>query len=342
MATNGNDANTGTEASPVLTLLAAYNLVCPAPPSGTANGAECTGASPRTVCIKAGTYAMNTRFEFKKTRMGTASNRIIVQGDPNSTTKPVLNFASQPRVGCGDNPDDGNLGGLTVNADYVTVKNIVVQGANDNCIKVQGANGLIEGVVARQCADAGIQISAGSGYTGSGTNNTVLNCDSYQNNDTQCNGENADGFAAKEATGTGNVFRGCRAWDNADDGWDLYGFASPVTIDNCWAMNQAATTEGSESDGNGFKLGGDGISAAHRLSNLIAVGNSNGSSSCGFTENSNPASMTCTGTCAAWGNGTNVDSIGGVSTTQIGSVTATAMINAVRNADGSLPAITAL
>jgi hypothetical protein len=342
MATNGNDSNPGTEASPVLTLTAAYELACPAPPSGTANGAECTGASPRTVCIKAGTYAMNTRFEFKKTRMGTSSNQIIVQGDPNSTTKPVLDFSTQPRVSCGDNPSDGNLGGITMNADYTVLRNLELKGANDNCIKVQGAHDLVDRVVVHGCADAGIQISSGSGYTGSGTNNTILNCDSYQNNDTQCNGENADGFAVKEGTGTGNVFRGCRSWDNADDGYDLYAWTSPITIDNCWAMQQSKTTKGSSSDGNGFKLGGDSVSAAHILSNLVAVDNSYGSSACGFTENSNPASMTCTGTCAAWGNKTNVDSIGGVSTTAIGSATSAKMIAATRAADGSLPSISSL
>jgi len=66
-------------------------------------------------------------------------------------------------------------------------------------------------------------------------------------------GENADGYGAKENTGAGNVFRGCRSWDNADDGWDFYGWSSPITVDNCWAINQTATIHGSNSDGNGFK-----------------------------------------------------------------------------------------
>jgi hypothetical protein len=341
VATNGSDTNPGTEASPLLTLQKGYDTLCPPPPSGTANGAACLGTL-KTLCIKAGTYAIGTRLELKKTRMGTASRILTIQGDPGSTTKPVLDFSSQPRVGCGDNPDDGNLGGITMNADYTALKNLELKGSNDNCIKVQGAHNLVQGVVIHGCADAGIQVSSGSGYTGSGTYNTILNCDSYQNNDTQCNGENADGFAAKEGTGVGNVFRGCRSWDNADDGWDLYAWTSPVTIDNCWAMRQCATTLGSGSDGNGFKLGGGSISAAHILSNLVAVDNSYGSPGCGFTENSNPASMTCTGTCAAWGNKTNVDSIGGVSTTAIGSATSAKMIAAQRAADGSLPSISSL
>jgi hypothetical protein len=313
--------------------------------AGSANGAECSGASPRTLCVKAGTYTMTTRFEFKKTRMGTSSNRIIVQADPSATTKPVLDFSTQPRVtSCGANPSDGNLGGLTINADYVTVKNLEIKGANDNCIKAQGANGLIENVVVHHCADAGIQISSGSGYTGSGTNNTVKNSDSYLNYDPQCSGENADGFAVKEGTGTGNSFTGCRAWDNTDDGWDLYAWTSPVRIENSWAISQTKTNKGSDSDGNGFKLGGDDVSAAHIIANLAATDNNYGSSACGFTENSNPASMSCTGSCYSWGNKTNVDTIGGsISTSAPSGATAASMIAAsARNADGSLKAITAL
>jgi hypothetical protein len=346
MATNGSDsADCGSASSPCLTLLAAYNVVCPPPPSGTENGAECLGAAPRTLCIKPGTYSISERFELKKTRMGTSSNPIIIQGDPTSTSKPVLDFSSQPRVeACGAEEDSsgGELTGITMNANWTELRNVEITGANDNCVKVQGANNLVENVVAHHCADTGIQISAGSGYTASGTNNTILNCDSYQNNDTQCNGENADGFSIKEGSGAGNVFRGCRAWDNADDGWDLYAWTDPVRIENCWAMRQSATTEGSNSDGNGFKLGGDDVSVQHILVDLIAVDNNNGSNGCGFTENSNPANMTCTGTCAAWGNTTNVDSIGGVSTSQIGSVTSAQMIGAQRGADGSLPDINSL
>lgn len=343
LATDGSDTAAGTQAAPVATLLHAYDLVCPPPASGSAAGTECTGASPRTICVKAGTYPMATRFEFKKTRMGTASSRVVIQADPSASAKPVFDFSTQPRVSCGANPSDGNLGGFTINADYVTLKNLEIKGANDNCVKVQGANGIVEGVVVHGCADAGIQISDGSGYTGSGTSNTVRNCDSYQNNDTQCNGENADGFAAKEASGAGNAFIGCRAWDNADDGWDLYGYTVPVRIENCWAFNQCATTLGSNSDCNGFKLGGDDVSAAHVLADLISVGNSRATGN-GFTENSNPASMTCTGTCAAWGNKVNVDSINGnISTTAIGGANITNMAAAsARNADGSLKSISSL
>jgi hypothetical protein len=337
LATDGADTNPGTEAQPVLTLLKAYDLMCPKPPDGTDNGAECMGMAPRTICVKSGTYNMTERLEFRKTRMGTANNRLTLQGAPGLSLaeRPVFNFSSQPRLDCGDNPD--NIGGLTVNANYVTVKNLVVRNANDSCILVQGTGGLIENVLVHDCADTGIQISSGGDFEGSGTNNTIKNCDSHSNNDPQCDGENADGFAIKEGTGTNNVFTGCRAWNNADDGYDFYAWTSPVRLENSWAIDQTRTTGGSESDGNGFKLGGDEISAAHQLSGLFAHGNVNGSNGDGFTRNSNPASMSCSG-CASWGNtGNDGDGIGGLPGTAPSGANVTNMTaDSARNADGSL------
>ena len=326
--------------APVATLAKAYDLLCPAPPAGTANGAECSGAAPRTICVKPGTYVMTERLEFKKTRMGTAAKPITLQGDPASKERPVFDFRTQTRLACGANPD--NIGGLTVNAHYVNVKNVVVRGANDTCILVQGAHDLVENVLTYECADTGIQISSGGEYTGSGTDNTIKNCDSHSNYDVQCKGENADGFAIKEGTGTGNAFIGCRSWNNTDDGFDLFAWTSPVRIENSWAFDQSKTTSDTGSDGNGFKLGGDGVSTVHVLKDLTAVGNSRNTGN-GFTENTNPASLSCTGTCTSWGNKVNVDSVSGVGTTPIGNANVTNMAaDTARNADGSLKALSAL
>ena len=346
MAPDGTDSEScGSADDPCATLAVAYDRLCPVPPEGTENGTECEGPAPRTLCVRPGTYPMTERFELRKTRMGTESNPVVIQAAPTATTKPVFDFSSQPRVSaCGAQSDStgGELTGITMNADWTVLKNVVVTDANDNCVKVQGANNLVEGVVVHGCDDAGIQISAGSGYQGSGTNNAIVNCDSYQNHDPQCLGMNADGFALKSGTGAGNVFRGCRAWDNTDDGWDLGGWTDPVRVENCWAMSQCASTADERSDCNGFLLGGNDWSTQHVLVDLIAVGNRGGASGCGFTPDTNPASMTCDGTCAAWDNDSDVVAIGGVSTAQIGSVTAEQLINAERGPDGSLPDISSL
>src|SRR5262245_66257120 len=74
-------------------------------------------------------------------------------------------------------------------------------------------------------------------------------------------------------TGPGNVFRSCIAHHNIDDGWDLFtktdtGPISPVTIENCISFSNGAVSNGgstTNSDGNGFKLGDDGIAVNHNI-----------------------------------------------------------------------------
>jgi hypothetical protein len=56
------------------------------------------------------------------------------------------------------------------------------------------------------------------------------------------------------------VFRGCRAWWNSDDGFDLISAYSPVTIESSWAWlnGYLPGTTTPSGNGNGFKAGGYG------------------------------------------------------------------------------------
>ena len=61
--------------------------------------------------------------------------------------------------------------------------------------------------------------------------------------------EDADGFAAKLTIGEGNVFDGCIAAYNADDGWDLFakietGAIGQVVIQNCVAFKNGYVLDG--------------------------------------------------------------------------------------------------
>ncbi len=132
VATNGNDANPGTAALPVATPQAGYELLCPGV-SGAANGDPCSGTL-KTMCLKAGIDKLATRIEFKKTRMGTASRVITMMADPAATTKPILDFSTQPRLACGVEPTDKNQYGIDIGADYYKVQGLEVTGANDSGI----------------------------------------------------------------------------------------------------------------------------------------------------------------------------------------------------------------
>lgn len=132
-----------------------------------------------------------------------------------------------------------------------------------------------------------------SGFTlrGEGTNdNLVVNLDSFRNYDAANNGENADGIAVKYGSGTGNVIRNARLYENADDGLDLWAWESPIRIENSWAHGNGHNRWDDpdwQGDGNGYKLGGNGENVAHTVVDNAAWGNAGH----GYTENGNEGRM---------------------------------------------------
>jgi hypothetical protein len=151
--------------------------------------------------------------------------------------------------------------------------------------------------VTRFNRDTGLQISRIASTPRSSqwpANNLVVSAESHDNADSD--GEDADGFAAKLTSGTGNVFRYDVSHNNIDDGWDLYtktdtGPIGPVTIEDSLSYNNGTLTNGTQAgngDRNGYKLGGEDIAVNHIVRRSIAYHNGNH----GFTYNSNPGTMT--------------------------------------------------
>lgn len=184
-------------------------------------------------------------------------------------------------------------GGMQVWGNWWIIENLDITStpANVKGLQIAGSNNIVRGVNAYGCGDTGIQISGTSTETFEKwpASNLVELCISHDNCDTAQN--NADGFACKLTSADGNVFRNCIAYSNIDDGWDLFtkiesGPIGEVLIENCIAYSNGRLSDGTgNGDGNGFKLGGDGIAVAHLLRNSIAY--DNGAS--GVTSNSNPA-----------------------------------------------------
>lgn len=100
-------------------------------------------------------------------------------------------------------------------------------------------------------------------FIADGGNNLVLNCDSHHNYDPDRKGENADGFGA-HSDDDGNVFRGCRAWFNSDDGYDLINSPGVATIEHSWAWRNGFVPDTTDRAGNGagIKAGGFGLNRA--------------------------------------------------------------------------------
>ena len=316
IATNGADTNPGTKEAPLASVTGALAKVKPG----------------ITLWLEPGTYTTAVTIDIKFGYSGTETAPVTLQAAPGG--RPVLDFSGQPR-----GVDDDR--GINLVANYWHIKGIELMKASDNCIAISGSSNTIEDVIVHECGDTGIQITAPSDQATDDTraaDNTILNCDSWGNLDSATGGENADGFAAKLRIGPGNVFKGCRSWNNADDGWDLFAADDVVKIDGCWAFSNGKPIGGSnpQGDGNGFKLGGapNGAGqggAVHLVTGSFAFENK----SCGFVRNNNPEMPKLTG-CGAKDNKTAYCSLT-VSGEVSMSMAASAAITAKRAADGSLP-----
>ncbi|MDR2095120.1 MAG: right-handed parallel beta-helix repeat-containing protein [Treponema sp.] len=191
--------------------------------------------------------------------------------------------------------------GFELRGNYWKISGIHVRGTapvKRKGLTVMGSYNVVEWVKTYNNGDTGLQISGESAEPKVfwPSHNTVSYCESFNNKDEAK--EDADGFAAKLTVGEGNRFEWCAAHHNCDDGWDLFskketGTIGVVVIENSIAYRNGYFfgTDGSgepeyaNSGGNGFKMGGEGLSVKHIIKNSLAF--MNGAD--GFTSNSNPA-----------------------------------------------------
>jgi len=300
---------------------ACYKL-CPSSYSCPAAGA--------TIWMRGGTYTYTNKIDIGAIRPGSASGNMNLFAA--SGEKPVFDASGLPT----DNLTSTGIA-LHIKGSYWHVKGLEIKNAPYNCIKVEGGGNTVENTQVHNCGNTGLTISAYGGEDMSvgtpGSNNLILNVDSYNNIAINGDGEDSDGFGAKKSGGKGNVFRGCRAWYNADDGFDVYGWTDPITFDNCWAIdsNRRGAPNG---DGNGFKMGkGPG---KHVLSNDIALNNTK----YGYTNNGADATSNCTN-CRGCGNGSGLNDSGSRalsgSVTNLSPCPSSSALEAARKSDGSLP-----
>lgn len=208
-----------------------------------------------------------------------------------------------------------NNSGIRLEGSYWHIYNINVYDAPANGILIAGNYNVVEMCNIERAVNTGLQISrSGSATNAQGLKgllwpsyNLVKNCTASSSDDVLHN--DADGFAAKLTCGEGNKFYGCIAFNNIDDGWDLYakpesGEIGSVTIENCVAYengivyNQDGTVKAT-GEGNGFKLGGGDLFGDHVLKNCISFNNR----AKGITSNSNPGSTIIN--CTSYGNATD-------------------------------------
>jgi hypothetical protein len=257
VATNGNDSNAGTSNAPLATLSKAAGLAKPG----------------NLIYIRGGTYAMASTISLSHS--GAPGQPIRVRSFPGERV--LFDFSGEAT----------GSDGISISGDCWWLFGLETTNAGHNGIRFSGASNTVELCVVHNSRNTGIHITGDTNTS----YNLVLNCDSYHNYDAPTHGQNADGFTAKWIIGPGNVFSGCRAWENADDGWDLWMATNTVLVTNCWAFRMGTNIFGDtawQGNGNGFKLGGNNVGTPHRWIHCLSFGNMAN----GFDQNNNIAGQT--------------------------------------------------
>lgn len=251
---DGNDEAAGSEGAPFATLQKAHDVA----------------VAGDTVLIAGGTFRLagNRANGVTLSRSGQSGKRIHFFAAPGAT--PVLDasgLAAQARIT-----------GLRVTGSWLHLRGLELKGVPQRIttaheswgIWVSGSGNVFERLRIHHIQGPGLFIADGG-------NNLVLDCDSHDNYDPLSSngaGENADGFGCHSSE-PGNVFRGCRAWWNSDDGYDVISAEAPVRFEACWAFRNGYLpgTREAGRNGSGFKVGKSHTGVRHRVERCLAFDN---------------------------------------------------------------------
>jgi parallel beta-helix repeat protein len=244
VAPDGNDTNIGSITNPVESIKRAQQLA----------------SFGDTVYIRGGLYTMRVNQIAQYNSIWAYVTKLDKNGISYlayQDEKPVFDYQNIK-------PANYRITAFYINGSNIHIKGIEVIGVQvtitthtqSECFEIQGSNNTLENISMHNNMAIGVYILRGS-------NNLILNCDAYENYDSVSEGGtggNVDGFGCHVRNGdVGNIFRGCRAWFNSDDGFDLINSGEPVLIDHCWSFyNGYSVGFVSRGDGTGFKAGGYG------------------------------------------------------------------------------------
>ena len=222
--------------------------------------------------VRGGTYFPADTL--KSSADGTATNRITLS--PYGSEKVVIDGSKLPACSWL----------AAIQGDYWTISGMRFQRSPAQGVVVTSSTGgIFRNLTTNDNGDSGFTLRGEKCH-----DNLIANLDSYRNYDPAQHGQNADGLAIKFGSGSGNKVTGARLFHNADDGMDLWQWASAVTVEHSWAYGNGEnrwSDPAFEGNGNGFKLGGGGATAAHLVNNNATWDNASN----GFTENSNTGAI---------------------------------------------------
>jgi hypothetical protein len=243
LSPSGNDINgTGSIGSPWFTLNKAWTVI----------------SAGDTIYMHGGTYSYNTTMTVLADKSGASDNLIKIWAYPDEY--PVIDYTGVVFT-------SGKIGIRLHNCNYIHLKGLritnIAQPANGNAnygiiLYDEVSNCIFERMETDHIGGWGVVLADDC------NNNLFLNCDSHHNQDPLSTDPygGADGFETgshtPDHTSTNNVFRGCRAWSNSDDGWDLRQADGIYTLENCWSFWNGFIpgTFDTGGNGDGYKLGG--------------------------------------------------------------------------------------
>jgi ankyrin repeat protein len=222
VASDGNDLNPGTVERPFKTVECALRIA----------------EADDTILVRGGIYHCASTVHLDKS--GGRGKPIRLRAYSNEA--PVFDFSRAKGSGFVITGAYWHLKGLTIANAENTGIDLETPGAHHN---------VLEQICVQYNSDAGLVLRIGV------TQNIVLNCDSYRNFDPWTNGENADGFGVSYNVGDGNLFVGCRAWNNSDDGFDFDRAGASLRLENCYVWRNGMNIWNHPcftGNGSGFKL----------------------------------------------------------------------------------------
>ncbi len=233
VAPNGQDTAAGTEDAPFGTLAQALSIVQPG----------------QTIYLRGGIHRTPGPLEI--TTSGTADRPITLAGYP--AERAILDAS----LGSPDRPY------ITHRAAHWAVRGFDLMRAPGLAVLCESCrNTVFQGLSIHDNGGTGLLLRGPDTV-----DNQVLDSDFHHNRDR--GGEDADGLAVGPGSGTGTVIRGCRTYNNSDDGLAVADFAAPVTIDATWSFGNGVNRWGlpATGSGHGFDLGS---AAAHRVTRSAA------------------------------------------------------------------------
>lgn len=261
---SGDDAESGAEDAPFRSMARAQQAA----------------SAGDLVYFRAGTYTFTSASAAEGivlNKSGNANGRIQYFAYPGE--KAVLDFSGMTA--------SVRIKGISVTASYIHLKGFEIHGVRQNTTTLKeswgvhvngGDNNVFENLDIHDIMGPGLFIEEGG-------NNLVLNCDAHDNYDENSYdggatpGENADGFGCHSGE-AGNVFRGCRAWANSDDGFDFINSPGVCVVERSFAFSNGFVPGTTTPIGNGagIKAGGftNNVPATiprHRALFNVAFGN---------------------------------------------------------------------